>query len=164
MNKIIFVFLTLISVKSAFAADTTKATGTSTRSAVEESSDKVPVSTGKYITGGILGTAVGFGIGHGIQGRYSERGWIFTVGEAAGLAAIIAGAQSCYDSSTKTPKTSEGCTNALFSGGLIVALGFHIWEVVDVWTGARPVEDAPSVTGYILPTAQDVKFGVAYRF
>ena len=37
------------------------------------------ISTGRYIGGGLASMIFGFGTGHAIQGRYSERGWIFTV-------------------------------------------------------------------------------------
>lgn len=40
------------------------------------------ISTVSYVVGGVLGTyPVGLGIGHAIQGRWSQKGWIFTAGE-----------------------------------------------------------------------------------
>ncbi|WP_374001395.1 hypothetical protein [Bdellovibrio bacteriovorus] len=94
------------------------------------------ISKGRYIVGGILGTyPLGFGIGHAIQGRYTEKGWIFTVGEAGSLAVLIAGMGSCMSS-----WHSDNCNG---NGGLIWIgafsfIGFRIWEIVDVW--AAPPE------------------------
>ncbi|MBC7371227.1 MAG: hypothetical protein H7326_06665 [Bdellovibrionaceae bacterium] len=124
---------------------------------------RVPVPTGKYITGGILASTVGFGIGHGIQGRYAEKGWIFTAAEAGGLAVALVGASSCKDETdiygTKTTKCSNG---ALAAVGLGVMIGFHVWEIVDAWTGARPVDDGPKA--FILPNPEAPGIGVAWSF
>ena len=40
------------------------------------------ISQTRYIIGGILGTyPIGLGVGHAVQGRWSQMGWIFTAGE-----------------------------------------------------------------------------------
>lgn len=90
------------------------------------------VSKGKYIGGGITGSIVGFGIGHAIQGRYAYRGWIFTVGEGAGLALIISSLDNCADSAYDED-CDEDIGNALLGYGAFV--GFKIWEIVDLWVG-----------------------------
>ena len=36
------------------------------------------ISQGQYISGGVVGTVFGFGIGHAIQGRWTKTGWIHT--------------------------------------------------------------------------------------
>src|SRR5687767_4797890 len=76
---------------------------------------KVPVPTGKYITGGILASTVGFGIGHGVQGRYGDKGWIYTATEAGGLALMLAGVGTCKDEYIGATKNTT-CSN----GGLIL--------------------------------------------
>src|SRR5215211_7901978 len=48
----------------------------------QELLDKGYITPGKYVGGGITATALGWGIGHAIQGRWLDRGWIFTLGEA----------------------------------------------------------------------------------
>lgn len=129
---------------------------------------KVEVSTGKYITGGILGSAVGFGIGHAIQGRYgSGKGWIFTAGEAAGLTLFVAGVgrQSCNDSyygSSNSNSCDKSSANGLMVIGLGALIGFHVWEIVDVWTGATPVES--NTSAFLIPDVKSPGIGVVYRF
>jgi hypothetical protein len=103
-----------------------------------------PLSTGRYVTGGVIGSAIGFGIGHAIQGRYIPLGLIFTLGEGAGLAAAIADSKA----STTTGVFTSTRTNFGTAGviGLIVLGGLHVWEIVDVWvTGneLRRHEPAP---------------------
>jgi uncharacterized protein YcfJ len=123
---------------------------------VPEKSDKTPVSMGKYITGGIIGTTIGFGIGHGIQGngRYASKGWIFTAGMSAGMLASISGAVECVAT------TNPNCST--FWAGTGVLLGFHIWEIVDVWTGATPVT---SSSAYLLPAKDGgMQVGYAWNF
>src|SRR5262245_38862858 len=36
------------------------------------------IDAGSAVAGGAIGTFFGFGIGHAVQGRYSDMGWIFT--------------------------------------------------------------------------------------
>lgn len=85
------------------------------------------IDTGQFIVGGIVGTFFApFGIGQALQGRYSERGWIFTLGEGASIGLLIAGAINLDESDA---------ANAMFVGGILGLVGFRIWEVVDLWVG-----------------------------
>lgn len=128
-------------------------------SAQEKVDGKVPVATGKYITGGVLGSTIGFGIGHAVQGRYEDKGWIFTATESAGLVLLIAGCSS-------TKRNSDGdkeCSNpGLSAVGLITLIGFHVWEIVDIWSTATPVEDRPAVM--LLPNPEAPGIGIAWKF
>jgi hypothetical protein len=84
----------------------------------------------RYIVGGILGTyPLGFGIGHAIQGRYSDTGWIFTVGEMGSLAVMMAGVGDCWSS-------GKSCSSGgLMFLGLLGYAGFKVWEIADLWAG-----------------------------
>jgi hypothetical protein len=96
--------------------------------------DRGPVPQGRYISGGVTGSIVGFGIGHAIQGRYGERGWIFTVGELGSITAMIVGAVQC--ATTRDAYGNERrCTDgdSLIVTGLVGIIGFHVWEVIDLW-------------------------------
>lgn len=113
------------------------------------------VSKPRYITGGVIGTIFGFGIGHAIQGRYSEIGWVFTVGEVAGLA--LGGAsigwftKQALDAGKKVElKQLSGAPFALSIAGSILLTGFKIWEIVDVWANATPVDLEPKQALYLL--------------
>ena len=140
----------------------------------QEADLRVPVSTGKYVTGGVLGTVVGFGIGHGIQGRYSESKALFkfTLPEIAGWVLIIDAASKCSSRSTKKDYWgnetkdcgSEGSELLLGVGAL---LGFHIWEIVDVWSGAKPISDEEkpkSMKTFIIPTDKSIQLKLAWNF
>lgn len=90
------------------------------------------ISTPAYIIGGILGTwPLGLGVGHAIQGRYIDKGWIFTTGELASLGVFVMSAGSCIE--------NKHCSNnSLIALSLWSYIGFRIWEVIDVW--AAPLE------------------------
>ncbi len=78
-----------------------------------------------YVIGGLGSMYLGFGIGHAIQGRYGQRGWMMTLGEVGGLALVAGGfMQSC----------AQGCGyNAMSTLGLGTVIGFKVWEVLDAW-------------------------------
>jgi len=94
------------------------------------------ISTARYVTGGILGTyPLGLGIGHAIQGRWSEQGYIFTWGELGSLGAVVIGAVGCLDEDIDGDENwkCSGFDRTLIVAGVIGFVGFRIWEVVDVW-------------------------------
>jgi hypothetical protein len=82
--------------------------------------------------GGVaLNWLVGFGIGQALQGRWSDTGWIFTVGEAGSLTLMIVGAVRAFSCSDFENSCSNGDAGVLFFGGLIGYVVFHIWSIVD---------------------------------
>jgi hypothetical protein len=89
--------------------------------------------------GGVAAIFIGFGVGQGVEGRWHDTGWIFTLGETASLAAIIGGAVgigNCTDLNGDT--TCAGGDNASVGwlvGGLIAYTGLHIWEIADAFIG-----------------------------
>ncbi len=128
---------------------------------------RTEVVTGRYVTGGVIGSVIGFGIGHAIQGRYgSDRGWIFTTGEAAGFTLAIAGIgrQSCTDTTSYNYNSNcdRSSANSLIAVGFLTMLGFHVWEVVDLWAGATPVDS--QTEAFIIPNTDAPGVGLSYRF
>lgn len=101
--------------------------------------ERPEIELGDYIAGGVLGTAVGFGIGHAVQGRWQDKGWIFTVGEAAGITLFAVGvaglASSVQTGSFDGPSSSS---YALVAISMLAISGVRIWEIIDVWTAVRP--------------------------
>jgi hypothetical protein len=92
------------------------------------------ISTARYIVGGILGTyPVGLGIGHAIQGRWSEDGWVFTAGEVGSLSLVVAGIIGCVDQAFEDSNCSN-LESAFIVTGAIGFVGFRIWEIADVWS------------------------------
>jgi hypothetical protein len=93
------------------------------------------ISTTRYVVGGVLGTyPIGFGLGHVVQGRWSEDGAIFTWGELASLAVVLGGLAGCERNGEWD---CPGGNQALIVTGFIGFVGFRIWEIVDVW--ATPI-------------------------
>lgn len=102
----------------------------------EEEADIVAhgeVSVGKWITGGVLASTIGFGIGQAAQGRWRYTGWIFTAGEAGSLVAVgYAGIDMLINSDHRGKGDFQ--PYVLF-GGLIVFGGLKIWDGIDGWAG-----------------------------
>ena len=67
------------------------ASGQSARTNKQKDIQDNKISPFRYIAGGVVGTTIGFGTGHAIQGRWrSDYGWVFTV------ASIVAGFQAAF--------------------------------------------------------------------
>jgi len=74
-----------------------------------------------------IGSSIGFGVGHVIQKRYFARGWIYTLGESAGLIGFLAGEDLACKSA---PKTCVPLVK-VFSG--MAFIGFKVWEILDLY-------------------------------
>lgn len=97
-----------------------------------------PISDGAHMGGGLIALFFGFGVGQAIQNRWSDTGWIFTVGEIGSGALMIYGITRVFGDCF-TPDQSNYCesgrgTTALVVGALALT-GFRIWEVVDAFAG-----------------------------
>lgn len=89
------------------------------------------ISRGRYVTGGVLSTVLGLGIGHAVQGRYLPLGLVFTVGEAASWAVFLVDRSSLkYDDNLGDYFEGAGTLGWI---GVGVAGALHIWEVLDSW-------------------------------
>lgn len=80
----------------------------------------------QYIVGGLAASFLGLGVGHAIQGRWSERGWIFTVGEIAAYGVFAWGYAKAWEC---------GCDGAagVAVAGLLAAGGLRLFEIADAW-------------------------------
>ena len=78
------------------------------------------ISDPEHIGGTLTALVVGFGIGHVAQGRWSERGWIFTVGDGVSAIALGGGLVA-----------ANGCLGQQQGGGLTCKLAFG-----SAWAGA----------------------------
>lgn len=89
--------------------------------------EQIEYSTPRYITGGILSFYPGFGVGHAVQGRWLDRGWIYTASEAVIVGATAVGCRgSKYDQDA-----GGGC---VLSGALVFFIARTL-EMVDAWSG-----------------------------
>jgi hypothetical protein len=89
------------------------------------------IGDGEHIAGGMVSLLFGFGLGQAIQGRWSETGWMFTLGQTASIGAILVGASSCVSSSSRC----EGSGTMLVVGGVIGIVVFRAWEIADAFAG-----------------------------
>lgn len=132
--------------------------------------DRGEVSTTAYVVGGVLGTwPLGFGIGHAIQGRYIEKGWIFTLGEVGSGLIFISGLASCINQNLYS-----GCTNnGVITAGLVGFIGFRVWEIIDLWVGpplinrryhALQEQKGLAFVPMIAPTKDGLLAGFEFRF
>ena len=105
--------------------------------------DRGEIGETSYVVGAILGTwPIGFGVGHAIQGRYMEKGWIFTLGEAASIAVLIRGLNRCgyyADDWDKEDSCNDGDELVLI--GALGFIGFKVWEIVDLWVTPREINE-----------------------
>ena len=95
----------------------------------------------QYFAGGAASFVLGFGIGHAIQGRWKERGWIFTATEIALVLAVN------YFSNRERTKSlvwitlPNAFTNFSISASndiptllsLLALGGIYIWEKIDIF-------------------------------
>ena len=100
-----------------------------------------PIPEARYVGGGIAGIFVPFGIGHAIQGRYREMGWIFTVSELAAVGLVIGGGVSLFANGLNREKFKKGDFKisdfalgfTLIGVGAVTYFGFRVWEMIDLW-------------------------------
>lgn len=118
------------------------------------------MTQGQYLAGGLTSLFVGWGVGHAIQGRYAERGWIFTLGEAASFGMFFGGygwaaaniishtersSRSNFDTRNSIPNMG-GPASLMVAGG-IAFTAIRIWEVIDAF--AAPYSDSRPYYGAI---------------
>src|SRR5690606_7005593 len=116
------------------------------------------MTTGQYVGGGITGTVAGLGIGHMVQGRWSSIGWIFTVSEGVGFAWYLYNSNewgNCLFSDDEADCSSY-FTQMMIGLGVIV--GFHIWEIVNVWASPKRKADG---NFYVADHNDRLQFGLA---
>jgi hypothetical protein len=135
--KLMFVFLAMFAFQ-ALASDATliyeaQKKGISLTDNDKEVIEIGEISTTRYIVGGVLGTyPLGLGIGHAVQGRWSQKGWIFTAGELGSLAVAVVGLSGCTGNLLNGHDCS-GINSTLIGVGIVGVIGFRIWEIIDVW-------------------------------
>lgn len=94
------------------------------------------MTQGQYLAGGVVGSIIGLGIGHAIEGRYLEKGWIFTLAEGVSVTMIGTGA-ALLPLELVTglfSGRSSGASFYLLGLGGAALVGFKIWEIIDLWS------------------------------
>lgn len=94
---------------------------------ISQTSQQKTIENKIYIGGGIVGSLIGFGIGHHIQGRFLEGGWIFTVLD---IGLIIGG--GALGNWIGNPLTNVDARNFLYIL-LTLGIGLRVWQAIDAW-------------------------------
>ena len=85
------------------------------------------ISNGRYIGGGVASIFLGFGIGHAIQGRWGERGWVFTLLDSIAIGGMV--------TSFISPTVGSHFPTfvVVLYGSFFLLLGSRIWSIIDAW-------------------------------
>lgn len=129
--RIVCVALAMIVMTGASSAQPSLSPPSMT-SPVDRVSDDDDVTEIQRIMGPTVAFTVGFGLGHVVEGRWLEKGWIFTAGETAGVALWMGG----YMMDMSCDKHCE-LVGPMIITGMIGTLALRIWESVDAVNGAR---------------------------
>jgi hypothetical protein len=102
------------------------------------------IKPNEHIGGGLVAVLFGLGVGHAVQGRWSDTGWIFTLGEGVSAVAFTYGfinVLTCGDTPFAPPDgdgNTKPCRDRYgyaLVGGLVAGLVFRVWEVADAFIG-----------------------------
>ena len=97
------------------------------------------ITTARYVFGGLLGTVIGFGSGHLMQGRGIAGAWPYTLTQVAALSAAFVEEKKHEDG-------SFSFTPPVLIGGVFWGIS-KIMEIISVWT--------PSVREYKIVSPAD---------
>ena len=145
----------------------------------ERDADMFAISRDRYIAGGFLGTFVGFGVGHAVQGRWwSEgKGWIYTLTQLPIFPAIIAhtaALDKCEQRADEKEKEggrwncdSPSSETFVVVSGIMFAIS-RIIEIFDVWDidtdFQQVVEHKKQKSLLILPYTDTRSYGLQLAF
>ncbi len=94
------------------------------------------ISQGEHVGGAIVSLFFGFGLGQAVQGRWSEKGYIFTLGEGASMGlfiwGMVEGFGACFEGCSES---REDRAVLLLGVGLVGLAVFRTWEIVDAFMG-----------------------------
>lgn len=108
------------------------------------------ISTAQHVAGALLALSPGFGSGQLAQGRWLDKGWIFTGGELASLALVFSSirtSDSCVHYDRVPPNgddpagpgidcdASSDVDETRLAIGLGAYIGLRIWEIADAISG-----------------------------
>lgn len=130
VHKKVILFLHLISLFSLSTFAETTVRGAKTN-------ENAIMSHEQYHQGAFVGTLFGFGIGHAIQNRYTNKGWIFTMLEGSSVSCFIVAEIIKQTSPSGTPRSPNLpamiAVTLWYLGGAVSLVGFKIWESIDLW-------------------------------
>ena len=113
---------------------------------ISDYSSHITIANARYIAGGVTSIMPGLGVGHAVQGRYMEKGWIFTLGQLGFLWGLwyffVSGLDDDSGDTKKAMSIGERMTMTAFMFGLV---GMKIWEMADAWIPSlyKKVSESP---------------------
>ena len=144
--------------------------------------DAAVIPRHRYLWGGALGTTVGFGLGHAVQGRWwsQGRGWVHTLTQLPIVPAIysLAVQNSCEDRARTKERErrhegeSWGCPNPIGNETAVLLIGMYVVsrviEVFSVWdinyNQHRVAGTGKRDSLLLLPYADNRGFGLQLAF
>lgn len=89
--------------------------------------------------GAALALFVGFGLGQAAQGRWSDTGWIFTIGELAAMSILFYGIGGAADDvnddvTGREDRDCNGCVSYIITGAVALS-ALRLWGVIDALSG-----------------------------
>ena len=141
--------------------------------------DAIPIPRQHYLWGAALGTAVGFGLGHAVQGRWwtQGRGWAYTLTQLPVFVALYSLMEydKCEERAYKKSEEEEGrwgCPEPLGEGTAGVLLAMYvvsrIVEIFNVWdidyNLHRIADKSKRKSLLLLPYASTQGFGLQLAF
>lgn len=147
-KSLIFGLMMALTFMVPYSPQTFAEDDTSSVSSEEESYDSsiVTISNAKYWGGGITAFVIGFGVGHAVQGRYMEKGWIFTALDLVAIGGYFTSAVMTLGDVVKGDKSSAKKTGGMTIAFGLAAAGVRIWEVVDAFmlpSNYKVVKESP---------------------
>jgi len=90
------------------------------------------IGPGAYGGGIAASLFLGFGTGQAIQGRWTDTGWIFTLGEIGSFSALLYGInRGGFGECFEEPCHRNRAAAELAIGGLLAFMVLHTWEIGD---------------------------------
>jgi hypothetical protein len=94
------------------------------------------ISDGQRFGGGLAAIFFGLGLGQAVQGRWTDTGWIFTLGEVGAFTLIMTGAiQNLCDGDGGCGGDDDDDGETLIVVGAVSYLALRVWGVVDAFSG-----------------------------
>jgi hypothetical protein len=90
------------------------------------------ISDGEWVGGGVASVLLGYGVGQAIQGRWRERGWIFTLGDATIGTVAAVGAVYLLGCALDDASCSGSAVPWLYAA-IVADAALRIWEVSDAF-------------------------------
>jgi len=88
------------------------------------------ISGSRYVLGGVLASAVGFGVGQAITGNYRKSGWVFTAADTLAITMMMRGVMRETADEIRERKYEESST---YIAGTVLLVVSRALGSVDAW-------------------------------